>query len=241
MKSIVLCAGYGTRLGDLTTSIPKAMLPIGKRPLLEYILRNLKRHNFSEIVINLHFKAETIRGFVGDGSRFGLKVQYSYEENLLGTAGAVKKMERFLRDKASFLVHYGDIVTDQDFGQMLRFHQDRNALTTILLHQRKNSNSVVQLNADNRITDFLERPSDADRQGIESNWVNSGIYICHPDIIDYIPPKQECDFPRDVFTRLVDSGRLWGWPLSGYRCAVDSSKRLAEVRSAVASGRMTIS
>ncbi len=237
MKAMVLCAGFGSRLGDLTREIPKPMLSLNGRPMLAYILGNLKHHGFDEVVVNLHFKPEIIRDHFGDGTTGGIEITYSDEPQLLGTAGGVKNVESFFRSEPAFLVHYGDIVTDQDFSAMLRFHQERRALVTLLLHQRKKSNSVVTLDGEGRIVGFLERPTEQARQGHESPWVNSGVCICAPEILDHIPAETACDFPRDVFPKLVDTRRVFGFPLTGYRCAVDSPERLAEAQAALAEGR----
>jgi mannose-1-phosphate guanylyltransferase/phosphomannomutase len=240
MKAMVLCAGHGTRLGDLTREMPKAMLPLQGRPMLEYIIRHLAQHGFNQIAINLHFMPDMIRDYFGDGSRFGVELVYSYEPELLGTAGGVKKMADFLRAGEAFLVHYGDVLTDQDFTAMLHFHHERNALATLLVHQRERSNSVVSLDREGHIIGFLERPTEEARRCVQSPWVNSGICICAPQFLDEIPADVACDLPRDIFPKLIDSGRLYSFPLSGYRCAVDSPERLAEARAAIADGRCRI-
>lgn len=234
---MVLCAGFGTRLGDLTREIPKPMLPLNGRPMVAYILSHLKRHGFDQIALNLHFKPEIIRDHFGDGTSSGITLTYSHEPQLLGTAGGVKQVESFFRTAPEFLVHYGDVVTDQDFTAMLQFHRQRGALVTLLLHQRIKSNSVVTLDGDGCIVDFLERPTDEARRGLVSPWVNSGICICSPEILDSIPPGSPSDLPRDIFPKLIGTRRLFGFPLSGYRCAVDSPARLSEAQAALAEGR----
>ena len=208
--------------------------------MLEYVICHLARHGFNQIAINLHFMPDSIRDYFGDGSRFGIKLVYSYEPELLGTAGGVKKMADFLGAGGAFMVHYGDVLTDQDFTAMLHFHRERKALGTLLLHQRERSNSVVSLDKEGHIIGFLERPAEEARRGVKSPWVNSGICICDPQLLDEIPADMACDLPRDVFPSLIDSGRLYGFPLSGYRCAVDSPDRLAEARAAIADGRCQI-
>jgi mannose-1-phosphate guanylyltransferase/phosphomannomutase len=150
-------------------------------------------------------------------------------------------MEHFLRQGEAFLIYYGDILTDQDFIAMLRFHRERQALATLLLHQRAHSNSVVSLDEEGRIVGFLERPTEQARRGLDSPWVNSGVCICDPEFLDAIPANVPCDLPRDIFPKLVDSGWLYGFPLSGYRCAIDSPERLAEAKSALAEERCRIS
>jgi len=238
---MVLCAGYGSRLGDLTREIPKPMLPLGGRPILEYILAHLRSHHFDEVAVNLHFLPQAIRSHFGGGSALKIELTYVEEDRLLGTAGAIKNMEAFLSLGDPFLVQYGDVVTDQDFTAMLRFHRERGALATLLLHQRARSNSLVCLDAEGRITSFLERPDDPARRGVSSNWVNSGICLCRPEIFTHIPPQTPCDLPRDIFPKLIRTGRVFGFPLSGFRCAIDSPARLAEAAAAVAEGRCRIS
>jgi len=233
MKAMVLCAGYGTRLGDLTRETPKPMLLIEGRPLLEYIIRHLGQQGFDEIAINLHFKPDIVQNYFGDGTKWGVHIVYSIEPELLGTAGGVKKMAELLSQDDAFLVQYGDIITDQDFQTMLKIHQQKQALTTLLLHQRKKSNSIVTVNKDWRITQFLERPKEEEQEGKLSHWVHSGIAICSPQLLEHIPKSQFCDLPRDVYSKIVSSSQLFGYPLSGYRCAVDSPERLAEVRTAI--------
>lgn len=236
MKAMVLCAGFGTRLGDLTRELPKPLLPLNGQPLLAYLLGHLKSQGVRDVAINLHFLPHLIREHFGDGGRCNMNFSYSHEETLLGTAGGVKKMAAFFRDEPAFIVQYGDVLTDQDFTQLARSHAERNALATILVHQRAKSNSVVSLDPAGRVIRFLERPTDEARRGVLSPWVNSGICICSPEILAHIPPDQPCDLPRDVFAPLVGTGRLFGFPLSGFRCAIDSAERLALARQAVADG-----
>ena len=236
MKAMVLCAGYGTRLGDLTRDMPKPMLPLGEQPLLAYLLGHLMAQGFDNIAINLHFHPEVIHDWFGDGSAWGMNLAYSHEEVLLGTAGGVKKMQWFFQHEETFLVQYGDVLTDQDFTALIRFHRERRALATVLVHQRARSNSVVSLDEESRIIGFLERPSDEARRAVKSPWVNSGICVCAPEVLDFITPGTLCDLPRDVFPKLMGTGRLFGFPLTGYRCAIDSPSRLEEARAALAEG-----
>ena len=236
MKAMVLAAGYGTRLGDLTRRTPKPLLPLGDRPLLEHTIVHLARHGFDEIAVNLHFMPEQVRNALGDGGRWNVHIEYSEERELLGTAGGLKKMEHYLRESDAFLVHYGDILTDQDLSAMLTFHRDQRALATLLVHQREHSNSIVALDCDHRITGFWERPDDETRESIRSSWVNSAICICNPVVLDMIPAGIPCDLPRDIFPKLLDSGAVFGFPLTGYRCAIDSPQRYAEAQTAIADG-----
>lgn len=235
MKAMVLCAGYGTRLGNLTQTTPKPMLPLNGRPMLVHVLKHLQRHGFHEVAVNLHFKPELIQQYFGDGSPCGLSITYSHEPDLLGTAGGLKKMESFFRGERDFLVHYGDIITDQDFTAMVEFHRQKNALATLLVHRRRGSNSILTIDDESRIIGFLERPSDEARQSVDSDWANSGICIATPELLDSIPSDVPCDLPRDVYPKLISTERLYAFPLSGYRCAVDSPERLAQAETVVRS------
>ena len=241
MKAMLLCAGYGTRLGDLTKNYPKPMLLIHGRPLLESLIVHLARSGILQIAINLHFMPELIKDYFREGQRWGVEIFYSYEPQLLGTAGGVKQIESFFEGEDAFLVHYGDVLTDQDFSAMYTFHCETRAEITMLLHQRAKSNSVVFLNEQKRVVAFLERPSDKERQKIKSPWVNSGISICNPSVFGAIPAGVESDFPRHIIPKFIDQGKVYGFPLSGYRCAVDSPQRLEEARSAIQEGRCKIS
>ena len=123
---------------------------------------------------------------------------------------------------------------------MHRFHCEKQALATLLVHQRAKSNSIVTLDDEDRIVAFLERPSEEARNGQTSRWVNSGVCICHRDVLREIPANTAADLPREIFPKLIPTRRLFGFPLSGYRCAIDSPERLAEARAALAEGRCQI-
>lgn len=241
MKAMVLAAGYGTRLGDLTAEVPKPMLEVEGRPILEYIIAHLQRHGFDDIIVNLHYRPEMIESYFDDGSRWGVRLTYSCEPSLLGTAGGVKNVAGFFEDGEDFLIQYGDVLTDDDFTAMLAFHRARGALATLMIHQRPHSNSIVSVADDGRIERFLERPDDEMRRGVASTWVNSGVVIARRELLELIPAGVAADLPRDVYVPLVSrGGPLYAWPLSGYRCAVDSPERLGEARDAVRQGRLSI-
>lgn len=225
MKAMILAAGLGTRLGELTREVPKPMLDIAGRPLLEYNIRNLVRCGFNEIMINLHFLPEMLRGFAGDGSAFGARVEYSYEPMLLGTAGGVRQAEEFFATEEPFLVIYGDLLTDQDLTLLRPLHERNNALATLFLHQRAGSNSLVRLEEDGRISGFVERPDPEERRQHPFPWVNSGIQMLSWQALQNLKRGEVADLPRDVYPALAREGRLSGLPLSGERVAIDSPER----------------
>ncbi len=238
MKAMILSAGLGTRLGRLTSETPKGMLLVDGYPILAWVVANLVRQGITELVMNLHYHPEAIVDHFGDGSRYGARIEYSREAELQGTAGGLRDARRLLDQSSEILVHYGDIVTDQDFGTMRDAHRGADALATLLLHERAASNSIVAMNAERRIDGFLERPSEAERAQLSSPWVNSGVCICSREIFDLIPTRGLVDLPRDVFAPQVESERLYGFPLAGFRCAIDSPERLELTTEAAIERRM---
>jgi mannose-1-phosphate guanylyltransferase/phosphomannomutase len=240
MKALLLCAGYGKRLGNLTRDTPKSLLPVAGQPLLFYALRYLVHFGFDEVAINLHYRAEQIVAAVGDGAGFGVDVHYAYEDSLLGTAGAVKNLEDFFAGCGDFLVVYGDLLIDQDLSAMLAFHRETQGTVTLLLHQRVGSNSLVRMGPDRRITGFVERPTEAQRSECSYPWVNSGVHLCQDGILEHIPKGVSVDFPKDIFAKPCDAISLYGFPLTGYRCAIDSPERYREAEVALREGRCRI-
>ena len=238
MKAMVLAAGKGTRLGELTRDLPKPMLEVAGQPILGHILLHLARHGFREVVINLHHQAQAIQDHFGDGSRWGVRITYLREPELLGTAGSVRNASACFADPAEpFLVQYGDVITDQDLTAMTAAHRARGALASLLLHRRARSNSIVQLGPDQRVLRLLERPTESEREQVAGEvWVNSGVYLLQPAVLASIPARGPADFPRDVFPALIPRGLGFGWPLTGYRCAIDSPERLEQARADLARG-----
>jgi NDP-sugar pyrophosphorylase family protein len=238
MKALVLCAGYGTRLGGLTREVPKPMLPICGKPLLAYTIQYLVHHGFDNIAINLHFKPDMITGYFGNGQDWGAHIHYSYEEQLLGTAGAVKNIESFFLDVDDFLIIYGDLLIDQDLQEMWSSHKLNRASATLLVHQRKRSNSLIRLEENGQISDFVERPSEEERKkfGISHSWVNSGVQLINQRLLAFFPRGHVCDLPRDIYPSVLKKETIFGYPLSGYRCAIDSPERYEQTQLDVKNG-----
>jgi len=235
MKAIVLCAGRGERLGELTRALPKPLLPLCGEPLLGHTLRHLAAQGLRDVGINLHHHGEQIRGYLGDGSACGVRVHYALEPELRGTAGALHAFAGWLGDEDA-LVLYGDLLLDQRFDGLIEMHRKQNAAATLLLHRRGGSNSFVELDSDGRIRCFVERPAAEQRRALGEAWVNSGVQIVSASLRADLPPAPS-DLPRDVYAPRCTELRLFGVPLDGYRCAIDSPQRYAEAEQALASGR----
>ena len=239
MKAMVLCAGMGSRLGELTRERPKPLLEASGHPLLSYILNNLKAHAFSDIVINLHYGGDLIRNTFGSGARHGIRLHYSEESSLMGTAGGVKLAAAHFQNEDSFLVHYGDIITDENLSAMVRQHRKNNALVTLLVHHRRKSNSAIVFDENLRVQEFHERPPESFWERTDSAWVNSGVMLISPEVLSYIPESTHADWPKDVFPHLLPTGRMFAYPLSSYRVAVDSPERLNQLQTDIRSMKFT--
>src|SRR6266487_3877 len=159
MRAMILAAGVGSRLDPLTRNLPKPLVPIVNRPVMEHIIELLRKHGFDEIMVNLHYLGDQIEAYFGDGSRLGVEIHYSREDQLWGDAGSVKRVEEFFRDE-TFIVVGGDDLADMDLSRLVKTHRDKNALSTIALSlvDDPSEYGIVQMNEEGRITRFLEKP-----------------------------------------------------------------------------------
>lgn len=217
-KAMILAAGEGTRLWPLTLETPKVLLPVGGAPLICHTLTWLRTHGISRAAINLHHLGDKIRDFLGDGSRFGMGIVYSQEEELLGTAGSVKRMADGLSE--TFVVVYGDVLTDLDLGAMGQFHTKMRARATIAVQQVEDAmgKGVVHMEGGDRICSFLEKPALGPKSGC---LINTGVYLLEPEILDHIQSGFS-DFGVDVFPRLLEGGvPVYGWRLRPWEYLID--------------------
>ncbi|NMA91764.1 MAG: NDP-sugar synthase [Firmicutes bacterium] len=219
MKAMVLAAGLGSRLRPLTNHVSKPMVRLAGRPCLEHIVRLLRQYDFKDLIVNLHYKPEMIRNYFGPGEKFGLSIRYSYEEELLGTAGGVKKVERYFGGE-SLLIISGDALTDINLEQFYRYHREKGAPATLALKEVADPTryGVVTTDDNGLITAFQEKPS---REEAISNLANTGIYLFEPAIFNYIPAGSFFDFGRDLFPLLLKKGeKIAGYTMSGYWCDI---------------------
>jgi mannose-1-phosphate guanylyltransferase len=214
VRAMVLAAGLGTRLRPITYTMPKPMVPVANRPVMEHILLLLARHGFGETVANLHWFPELIEERFGDGSEFGLELTYSREEQLLGTSGGVRNVRDFLGD--SFLIISGDALTDIDLATMRAAHESHDGIATLATKRVDDTSQfgVAIIGADGRIQGFQEKPNPAEAL---SDLANCGIYMFRKEIFDFFPapgtskaagpgdPDGFADWAMDVFPRLLES------------------------------------
>jgi NDP-sugar pyrophosphorylase family protein len=209
MKAMILAAGEGTRLRPLTLNTPKVMLPIAGEPLLGYILDWLRFNDITEVAINLHHLPQAVMDWLGNGDRFGISITYSVEDVILGTAGALTGLRDFFDD--TFVVIYGDMLTDLNIPSLLEFHQTKGALATIVLIEVENPSSygIIEVDEEYQILRFVEKPTPGTTS---SKLANAGVYILQPEVIDYIPQNTFYDFGYDLFPALLSKGaRLFGY------------------------------
>jgi NDP-sugar pyrophosphorylase family protein len=203
MKGMILAAGEGRRLRPLTDRLPKPMLPIAGRPLLEYTITYLRDCGVTDLAINLYHLPQVVIDYFGDGSRWGVSLRYSVEERLLGSAGGVKRLQSFFDE--TFVVFYGDLLTWTDLRPMIELHRSAGVLATMGLYHVPDpwNRGIVQLDEAKNIIRFVEKPPHAQ---VFSNLANAGIYILEPAVLNRIPAEQVYDFGHDVFPGLLAEG-----------------------------------
>src|SRR5579863_4262391 len=211
---MILAGGLSTRLYPLTKQVPKPLVPVAGVPNAEHVVNYLKSFGFDEIAINVHYLADAIVAALGDGSRFGVRLEYSYEPELLGSAGAVKKLESFFAGE-TFVVVGCDDLTDLPLDNLLAFHRQRGAIATIGLVkcEEVDQYGVVVLDDRGKIVGFQEKPA----KGTErSKLANTGIYAFSPEIFAHIPARTFYDFGKQVFPGLQSAGeRFYGYDARG--------------------------
>ncbi len=239
MKAVVMAGGEGTRLRPMTANQPKPLLPVANRPIMEHVLRLLKKHGLEETVVTVQFLAAMVRNYFGDGEDVGMSLQYATEETPLGTAGSVKNAEDALRDD-TFLVISGDALTDMDLSEMIRFHRDNGALVTVGLTRVPDplEFGIVITEEDGRIQRFLEKPTWGQ---VFSDTVNTGVYIMEPEVLAEVSAKESVDWSHDVFPKLLQRGApIFGWVSDRYWEDVGTHESYLKAQADVLARRVNV-
>ncbi len=232
MKALVLAAGKSSRIASQSGGLPKPLIPVAGQPVIAHSLRWLADQGITDCWINLHFRPDVIRETLGDGSRFGMQIHYSFEPTILGTAGAVKNLESIWDD--DFFVVYGDNLLGFDLEAMQRTHAASGAMATIALfdwdrdlHSGIAGGRVI-MSKGGAVQGFVEGGNSAVP---ESPWVNAGVYLLQPSICRHIPTSAFYDFGRDVFPALLKASLpVQGYPIHDYCLAVDTPEALAQAQ-----------
>jgi mannose-1-phosphate guanylyltransferase / phosphomannomutase len=239
MKAVVMAGGEGTRLRPMTASMPKPLLPVANRPIMEHVLRLLKRHGLTETVVTVQFLASLVKNYFGDGEELGMDLTYAHEEKPLGTAGSVKNAEEALKD-APFLVISGDALTDFDLTDLIRFHRERGAMVTVCLTRVPNplEFGITIVDEDGRVERFLEKPTWGQ---VFSDTVNTGIYVMEPEVFDYVKAGTSVDWSGDVFPQLMKEGKpVFGYVAEGYWEDVGTHESYVKAQADVLEGKVDV-
>jgi len=243
MKAILLAAGQGERLRPLTNKIPKVMIPIGQLPLLEYNIRLLKRNGFDEIAINLFWHGETIRKYFKDGKKWSVKIFYSDEKEILGTAGGAKKCAKLLKlkDNEPILVYYGDNLTNLNLKKLLAYHLKKKADLTIAVIERQDvkHSGILVLDKSGRVKRFIEKP----KEEPAGYWVNAAIYFMNSEVLELIPSNQSYDFGHDLIPKLLEVNRkVFAYKLTGgdYLLWIDTKDDYEIVQKIISKGMVRL-
>lgn len=208
MKAVILAGGKGRRLRPYTTVLPKPLMPLGDMPIIEVVLRQLAAFGFDDVTLAVGYLAELMMAYCGDGSKFGLRVRYSREEEPLGTAGPLALVEGL---DETFLVMNGDVLTSLDLAAMIRQHRSSGAVATIATHQRQHqiNYGIIESDASHRVTAYIEKP-------VHHYQVSMGIYVLEPMVLRAIPPGQYLDLPDLARQLMVDGLPVQAYPFDGY-------------------------
>lgn len=228
-KAVILSAGLGTRLGSLTRDLPKVMVPIAGKPMLEHHVDWLKRFGVEEFYLNLHYLPEAITGYFGDGSRWEVRISYFHEAELRGTAGSLHGFRDCLDE--TFLVQYGDVFSRLDLARLARFHRERRAAASLVVHpsSHPHDSDIVEVNSEGRIRNLHHKPGD-DRFG---NLGNAGAYLLEPSVLESLGPEGVAeDFCRDLFPRMMAKEEpVFGFDTEDLLLDVGTPERLAWIEA----------
>ncbi|WP_372631645.1 sugar phosphate nucleotidyltransferase [Cohnella sp.] len=227
MKALLLAGGLGTRLRPLTEHLPKPMALVGNRPWLEHLLLHYKEQGVNEFVIAVKHYRELIERDLGDGSKYGVRIDYSVEKELLGTAGAIKNAERLLSDR--FVVVNADIIHQVNLTAALRYHEEHGGAVTICLTEVEDPShyGVVEQTDGGRIVRFIEKPK---KEEAPSNRINAGIYIMERRALDFVPAGKVVSIEKETFPLLIDNGSgVYGHPIGGYWMDMGTKERYRQL------------
>lgn len=210
MKGMILAAGYGKRMRPLSSVLPKPLLPVANIPAIEYSINLFKNNGVESTVINTYYKKEDIQDFFKDKTGLGVDIQFSHEEMLLGTAGGIKRAEKFLREDTFFVIN-SDIIVDIDLKEVIRFHREKGALITMVLRRDEDAEryGIIGVDSESRVKRFLREG--ADNRGL-TDTMFTGIQVFEPGALNEIPSGRPCELPLEVYPRLISKG----YPVFGY-------------------------
>jgi mannose-1-phosphate guanylyltransferase / phosphomannomutase len=237
-KAVIMAGGFGTRLRPLTMKLPKPMVSVLNKPMMEHIIDLLKKHGIKNVLSLLYFYPDVISRYFEDGQKFDIKMEYVKAEADYGTAGAVRNAKELLHER--FIVISGDVLTDFDLSRAVEYHKSKNAMATILLTRVWNplQYGIVMTDENGKIKRFLEKPSWGE---VFTDTINTGIYILEPEILEFIPYQKEYDFSKDLFPLMLEKELpLYGYIAEGYWKDVGNLKEYRKGQKDAAKGKIKL-
>ena len=232
MKAIIVAGGKGKRLRPVTDKLPKAMVKVAGRPILEHILNLLKNHGISEFIFSLCYLPQLIISYFGNGTKFEVEIDYVFEkkDTPLGTAGAVLGAKKYIKD--TFIVTYADILRELDVHKMVSYHHRNGLIATLAVYKNSSSNpkSIIEFDNNSRVTNFVERPKFRNKKG-KPVWSNASFYVLEPEIFEFIPQNQKSDFGKDIFPKVIAAGgKVIAYKQKGYLFDIGDAKKLEKAK-----------
>ena len=237
MKVVIIAGGKGTRISSVSSEIPKAMIPVNDKPVLEYQIELAKRYGFTDILLIIGYLGDKIRSYFGNGDQRGVHIEYHEETIPLGTAGALAELKDLLTE--DFFVFYGDTVMDIALDQMLIFHRNHHSDATLFLHPNDHpyDSDLVKIDSHNHISGFYPKPHPENL--VCRNLVNAALYILSPRALSYIPQGYRSDFGKHIFPKLLAGGlHLFGYVSPEYIKDMGTPERYEKVCNDVITGKV---
>ena len=236
MQAVILAGGLGTRMKEVAPNIPKPMLPIGDKPLLEHQIMLLHRYGIKDIVFIVNHLKELIRLYFGNGDQWGVEISYYEEKNPLGTVGGIKAIEDFLTD--DFIVLYGDVMVDMNIARLIDFHHRTKSDCTLVLHpnDHPHDSDLVELDLNSQIVAFHPKPRTI--TNYYRNLVNAGMYVMSKKVLAHLEKNKKADFGKDVFPVILNKIKMMGYNTSEYLKDMGTPERLEQVDMDYDSGKI---
>lgn len=237
MQAVILAGGKGGRLRPITNTLPKPMIQINGKPLLAYIIDNLKKYGIKDIILTVCYRADIIKNYFGNGENFDVNISYitEQEDKPLGTAGALVLLKRKIKN--TFIVSAGDILQKLNVQDVLSFHKKRGGLITICVYKNVNPDpkSIITFNKEKRILQFVERPKVKPESDV---WSNASFYIFEPAIFSFIPKSAKIDFGKDIFPKLVkDQKPIYAYLQNNYFLDIGNIEKVKQANEDILKGK----
>lgn len=236
LKTIIIAGGKGTRLHSIHSEVPKPLIPVAGKPVLQYQLEMLAAQGFTDVLITINHLGHKIQDFVGRGEAFGLQVTYLEETTPLGTAGALAGLQNSFNEPV--LILYGDVIMDMDINRLLKFHKAKMADASLVVHPNDHpyDSDLLECDSEGKVTRFLPKPHQPDT--FYRNLVNAAVYIFEPKVFSFIKPNTKQDFGKDIFPQLIQKARVYAYNTTEYIKDMGTPDRIGAVENDIISGKV---